>query len=659
MRKICVFAGTTEGRKFIERIQGRGVYIDACAATEYGGELLEGFRDVSVHTGRMNAEEMAAFFEAEQFELIVDATHPYADLATENIRAACGAAKIEYFRLQRASGAEQTDGVWVRDVPSCIEYLKGTQGNVFLTTGSKDLPLFCADEALRQRIYARVLPLNASLDICAECGIARERIIAMQGPFDEEMNAAMFRMAQAKYVVTKDTGSVGGYADKIHAAQKVGAQAVIIGRPQQIDGMSLDELALQLEERFSLAPVKKKVSLVGIGMGSAESRTIGMERAVREADCVIGAKRMLESVDVSGKVCHAAILAGDIAKIIREDRNSRKFAVLLSGDTGFYSGAKKLIDELQGMDVEVLPGIGSLSYFCAKLRRSWENVRPISLHGRECDLIGEVRRNGAVFSLLGGSDGAKNALERLCAAGWGELTVHIGEKLGYEDERITSGKARELTEGKYDALSVMLIENPDSESFVVTHGLEDEEFERDEVPMTKAEVRSICLSKLRMTQGAVAYDVGSGSGSVSVEMAIQASRGKVYAIEMKENAVALTRRNKEKFGLVNLEVIHGKAPDALSELPAPTHAFIGGSTGSMKGIIDCLLEKNPHVRIVATAVTLETVAELTELSKGFKYWDIAEVSVAKPRVLGRYRLMTAHNPVYIFTMQNNGVSKSS
>ena len=652
MRKICIFAGTTEGRKLIELLQGRGVQIAACAATEYGGDLVKGLEAVSVHIGRMNAEEMVDFFAAGQFELVVDATHPYADLATENIRSACEQTNTEYFRLQRESGADNADGVWVSDVSACVEYLKNTKGNVFLTTGSKDLPLFCEDEALRERIYARVLPMQSSLDICAECGIARERIIAMQGPFDEELNAAMFRTANAKYIVTKDTGSAGGYADKIRAAQKIGAQAVIIGRPQQVEGRGFEELAELLEEKLSLMPLSKKVSLVGIGMGDAESRTVGMERVLHEADCIIGAKRMLESVDTAGKDCHAAILAKDIAQIIHADKQHRRFSVLLSGDTGFYSGAKKLIEALDGMDVDVLPGVGSLSYFCARLHRSWEDVRPISLHGRECDLIGEVRRNAAVFSLLGGTDGAKNALQRLCTAGFDHLTVHIGEKLGYADEKISSGSAQELIEHEYDPLSVMLIENPDSAGFVVTHGLEDDAFERDEVPMTKAEIRSISLSKLRLPQGAVAYDVGSGSGSVSVEMAMQAFRGTVYAIEMKDNAVALTQKNKEKFSLMNLEVIHGKAPEALNDLPAPTHAFIGGSSGSMKGIIDCLLKKNPHVRIVINAVTLETVSELTELSKAFDYCDIAEVSVAKPRVLGRYRLMTAHNPVYIFTLQN-------
>ena len=104
--------------------------------------------------------------------------------------------------------------------------------------------------------------------------------------------------------------------------------------------------------------------------------------------------------------------------------------------------------------------------------------------------------------------------------------------------------------------------------------------------------------------------------------------------------------------LNNLEIVPGKAPDVFEDLPAPTHAFIGGSSGSMRGIIDSLLKMNPKVRIVVNTVTLETLAELTEISKEFDFCDIAEVSVTKPRALGRYRLMTAQNPVFIFTLQN-------
>ena len=186
----------------------------------------------------------------------------------------------------------------------------------------------------------------------------------------------------------------------------------------------------------------------------------------------------------------------------------------------------------------------------------------------------------------------------------------------------------------------------------MTHGLPDEAFDRDAVPMTKAEVRSVSLSKLRLTRDAVVYDIGAGSGSVAVECALQIPGGMVYAIEKKENAVDLILRNREKFRVSNLEVVQGEAPEALQALPAPTHAFIGGSSGNLREIVALLLEKNPAVRIVANAITLETVAELTALLPEFSQVDVAEVAVSKGRSLGRYHLMTAQNPVYIVTLQN-------
>lgn len=648
MYKICIFAGTSEGRKLLERLCGRGLQMTVCVATEYGEVLLGEHPDVKIRAGRMDQNQMEEMLRGGGFDLVVDATHPYADKVTENIAAACRNTGVEYLRLLRSSNSNDSDGIFIENTAACVEYLKNTEGNILLTTGSKELPAY---KELSDRIYVRVLPMQVSLDICAQSGIAPERIIAMQGPFDEELNLALLKMTKAKYMVTKDTGGPGGYGAKISAAKMAGVHAIIIGRPVQREGLDLDAVIRLIEQKFDLRSVKKKVSLVGIGMGNLETRTLGMEKAVHEADCLIGAKRMLDSVDAGNKKNYAAVASKDIAQYIRGS-SDQSFAVLLSGDTGFYSGAKGLFAELSDCEVEILPGIGSLQYFCSRLQRPWQDVHPVSLHGRECDIIGEVRRNAAVFALVGGQDGVHSALQRLADAGLAHLTVHVGQRFGYSDEVICHGTVAELLDHQFDSLSVLLVENPDWESYVVTHGLPDEAFDRDETPMTKSEVRAISLSKLALTQGAIVYDIGSGSGSVSVECALQARCGKVYAIEMKEKAIALTRRNAEKFHLTNLEVIAGTAPEALEDLPAPTHAFIGGSTGNMRGIIDCLLKKNPHVRIVVNTVTLETLAELTEISKEFDFSDIAEISVAKPRKLGNYQLMTAQNPVFIFTFQN-------
>lgn len=657
MCKICIFAGTVEGRKLMSLLSARGAQIAVCVATEYGQALLGDHPDVRIYEGRMEESQMETFLRGEAFDVVVDATHPYAARVTENIAATCRAVRTEYLRLLRNSAAGGEDGVFVSDAGACVEYLMATCGKILLTTGSKELPVFCGNASLRDRLYARVLPVPASVQTCVDCGIPPDHILAMLGPFDEEMNFAMLRSTGAEILVTKDTGDEGGYAAKLRAAERAGVRTVVIGRPAQREGKGLEETIRYLETRLPLKPVLKRVSLIGIGMGNSETRTLGMERALREADCLIGARRMLESVDTSGRQAFAAGTPDEVVRIIQENGAFRRIAILLSGDTGFYSGARGLLDKLSSVEVEVLPGISSIQYFCAKLRRSWEDVRAVSLHGRDCDLVGEVRRNAAVFALVGGSDGVGRALGRLKAAKLGGLRAHVGERLGYPDEKITSGTVDALLERRYDALGVLLIENESNGETVVTHGLPDEAFERGDIPMTKSEVRSVSLSKLQLTREATVYDIGSGSGSVSVEAALVASGGRVYAVEMREEAVALTRRNAEKFHLANVETVPGKAPGALEALPPPTHAFIGGSAGNLREIVVCLLHKNPNVRIVANTVTVETLSELMQIAKEFDFYDVAELAVSKPRIAGRYHLMTAQNPVYIFAMQNGGNQK--
>ena len=656
MSKVCIFAGTSEGRQLAEALAGRGAELTVCVATEYGEVSFGKLLDCTVLAGRIPRDGIEAMLKAERFAAVVDATHPYAEHITESIRSAAEASGTEYVRLLRESTASEADGVFVADTEACVEFLKGTEGNILLTTGSKTLPQYCEDPSLKDRIYARLLPLADSIRICGECGLAADRILALRGPFSKEMNVAMLHQTKAAWMVTKDTGSAGGYEEKITAARECGVKTVIIGRPAEKEvGLSLEQTVSLLEDKLGLAARRKTVTMVGIGMGTEGTLTAEGRRTIEAADVLIGAARMLEGVRSAHSRAFPAIAAKDIADVI-ERENGPFFAVLFSGDTGFYSGAKGLKEELtlRGIpaDVTILPGIGSLSYFCAKLGRTWQDVKAVSLHGRETDLVRCVRENPAVFSLLGGQNGASDALARLKKAGLGGLNAYIGERLGYDDEMISSGTVEELSADSYDTLSVLLVENADWTSFPVTHGIADDAFIRAEVPMTKQEIRSVTLSKLQLTKGAVVWDVGSGSGSVSVECALQASDGYVYAVEKEKDAVELTKKNQEKFGIVNMTVVEGSAPEALADLPAPTHVFIGGSTGNLKEILAVILKKNSHARIAANAVTLETVAELSEAAKAFSASDVCCINVSRSRRMGRYDLMTAQNPVYIFTMQN-------
>lgn len=651
MYKLCVFAGTTEGRRLVELLADAPVEVTACVATEYGEALLTPRERLTVSHRRLTEEEMEALLAQERFDLVVDATHPYAAEVTENIARACRGVGVEYLRLLREADALPEGAVYFPDTEAAVNWLAETEGNILLTTGSKELAKYAALPGFARRVYARVLPMEASLSACRAAGLGPDRIIAMQGPFSREMNAALLGAVSAKYLVTKDTGGTGGFGEKAAAARDAGAVLIVVGRPAQREGLGFEETASLLCRRFGLH-VRPRVDLVGIGPGGAGGMTGEARQAIREADCLIGARRMLEAVRETGQTVCEAVAPEDILRCIRERQGTRRFAVVLSGDTGFFSGARRLLPLLKDCETRVLPGLSSMQALCARLETSYEDVVPVSLHGRDGDIVPDVARHRRVFALVGGPEGAAELCRALTAAGLGQVRVTVGERLGYPEERLTAGTAAELAERTFDPLSAVLIENEDARPFVP--GLPDDAFQRGEaVPMTKREIRCCALSHLALTAEAVCWDVGAGTGSVSIEMALLARKGRVYAVEKNENALALLAENRKKFHVSNLEIVPGRAPEACRELPVPTHVFIGGSTGSLRDIVALVLEKNPNARLVLTAVTLESVAEMEQLIKEFDFTDadITCLNVSRARELGAYHLMTAQNPVYLFTLQ--------
>lgn len=652
MCKLCVFAGTTEGRELVEFLCTQAVSVTACVATEYGETLLSPRENLTISAQRLTREEMEALFSRENFDMVIDATHPYASVVTENIAAACEKAGVRYQRLLRSGCKAGEDAVFVPDIPAAVDYLNRTEGPILLTTGSKELAKYTGLYDFANRVYARVLPMEDSLRLCQSAGLKPAHILAMQGPFSVDMNVAMLKSLGAKYLVTKDSGTTGGFDEKVTAARAANATLIVIGRPPQREGLTLPETIQLLCREFDLKR-KPWVTIVGIGPGSREAMTLEVRCAMEDADCLIGAKRMLEAGLRPNQTVFDAVSPAKIAEYINNHPEFNRFTVAMSGDVGFFSGAKKLLPLLSGCEVRVLPGLSSLVYLCARLDTSYEDVRPVSLHGRDHDIVPDIRKYRRVFTLVGGENGMGLLCKQLAEAGLGGVKVSVGENLSYPQERISVGTAAELAEKEFSSLSVALIEN-DAADPVVTHGLPDEAFQRTEsVPMTKSEVRSVCLSKLALTEHAICWDVGAGSGSVAIEMALQANSGQVFAIERKDTAVALLRENTQKFKLENLTIVPGLAPEACEDLPAPTHVFIGGSAGNMRQILEEILGKNPNARIVATAVTLESIGELTQCIKDipFTYTEVVSMSVARDRKAGPYHLMMGQNPIFIFTMQ--------
>lgn len=654
MYKAIVFAGTTEGYALCEFLAENRVSVYACAATEYGGSLLQENEFLHVSAGRLKTEDMEELFRKENPEIVLDATHPYAAEVTKNIRTACESAGVLYQRILRPEGEKNSEAIYVESTEEAAAFLSGTEGNIFLTTGSKELAKFTGIPDYKERLFARVLSIPSVIRSCAELGIEGKHLIGMQGPFSAEINEAMLRQFQCSYLVTKDTGLAGGFPEKMEACQRCGVTPVIIGRPLKEEGLSLQDARVFLSKMFGFT-LSQKISLVGIGMGAEKTLTLEGKKALNEAELLIGAKRMTEAVQKPGQMVLHEYRSEKIVEYIREHPKYRTVAIALSGDVGFYSGAKKLIDQLDG-NVEVICGISSVVYFMSKIGLSWDDAKIVSAHGRNCNLISLIRHNPKVFSILGTEDGVAVLASRLVYYGMGDVTLYVGENLSYENEKIFHDKAANLTEYRGDALSVVTACNEKATPLSAVHGISDGEFLRGKAPMTKEEVRTVSLSKLRLSEDSVCYDVGAGTGSVSVEMALRAWMGQVYAIEKKEDALALLKENKKKFAVDNLVIIPGVAPEAMTELPAPTHAFIGGSSGNMQDIINLLLEKNPKVRIVINCITLETVTEAMNAIRDFRLEDvdIVQLAAARSKSIGRYHMMMGENPIYIISCSGRG-----
>lgn len=660
MSEIIVFAGTTEGCDISNFLAEHQIHVLACVATDYGSKSLKENEYLKIHAGRLTEPEMEALLNEKKPEMVLDATHPYAAEVTENIRTACQNTGLEYRRVLREAGAYQDQAVYVPDTQAAIEFLEGTEGNILLTTGSKELGKYTVLSDAGERIYARVLSLPSVMETCKGYGFEGKHLIGMQGPFSMELNAAMLRQFDCKYLVTKDTGKAGGFQEKIDAALSCGTVPVIIGRPLKEKGLSVAECRHMLAEYFGFT-VKPHITLLGIGMGSQETLTVQGKKAAKSADLIIGAKRMADAVREPGQAVVYEYRSDVIADYIRNHPEYEKVVIALSGDVGFYSGARKLLTALGGREsnVEVICGISSVVYFMSEIGLSWDDAKITSAHGKHCNLISMIRHNQKVFSILGTGTAVAELAGKLVKYHMGEVLLYVGENLSYPDEKIFVKKAEELTNYEGQPLSVVCAFHENPEPALSTHGIPDEEFIRGKAPMTKEEVRSVSLSKLRLTEDSICCDVGAGTGSVSVEMALRADQGQVFAIEKKEEAAALLEENKQKFAVDNLEIIKGEAPQALENLPAPTHAFIGGSSGNLKEIVALLLGKNPQVRIVINCITLETISEALDVLKeyDFQQREVVQLAASRSKEISHYHLMMGENPIYIITCQNPKMRK--
>ncbi len=444
----------------------------------------------------------------------------------------------------------------------------------------------------------------------------------------------------------------------------------------------------------------RKVTIIGAGPGNPDLLPTAARDALDIADVVIGARRALEGIDLSPDVVRCELVkTEDIVGALAGEASWQRAVVVMTGDTGLFSGAARLSCALRGtagLEVRVIPGVSSASYLAAQLARPWQDWRFASAHGVACDIVAEAARAGELFLVTSNGKAPAKLAGKLVEAGLGDVEIVVGERLSYPDERIWFGTAREIAGREFNDLNVMLFDFGEGDGAPVaprvqkaqeaadacvqgesagpregaampaqkrasaagsaqkmwpyaSSGIPDALFVRGKVPMTKAEVRVVALSKLRLAPADTVWDVGAGTGSVSVEAALVACAGSVWAIERKREGIALIRENAERFGCGNVFAVEGAAPEALVKLPAPDAVFVGGSSGELAAIVDAARAKNPRARFCVPCVTLETLARACDVFSGdaFEGFEVCQVSVAKGEEAGPYHLMRAQNPVFL------------
>ncbi len=393
------------------------------------------------------------------------------------------------------------------------------------------------------------------------------------------------------------------------------------------------------------------VTLIGMGSGQPENLTLQGLAALRQADLILGARRLLAVLPAGCTENRAAAYRPDEVAELLQTSGAENAVLVYSGDTGFYSGASSMMEKLEALGVRarVLPGLSSIQLLAAALGRPWQGWNLVSAHGRTCDPVAECMQGRPTFFLTGGSEDPATLCAQLAAEGFGDVQGVVGQCLGTPEEKLFRGSVKELAAGRFNSLSVLLVEAAE----VLPRrapGLPDEAFERGDVPMTKQEVRAAVLAKLAVRPEDILWDVGAGTGSVSVELALAAPRGRVYAVECRPEGCALIKANREKFRTRNLVLVEGLAPAALSDLPAPDAVFIGGSKGSLAAIVDTALDKNPDARICVSAIALETLsAAVAALTAKGRTVQVSQIAVSRAKAVGGLHLMMAQNAIYLIT----------
>lgn len=391
------------------------------------------------------------------------------------------------------------------------------------------------------------------------------------------------------------------------------------------------------------------IPLVGVGLQGAVSLSPAMLAKVRQADLLIGGRKILDGFrEMPGRrVAIEGHLKELPRRITRARKEGKKVVVLTSGDPNFFGIAGFLAGHFAEGELELHPHVSSIQLAFARIGLAWEDAYLLSLHGREAGpVVDAVRRHGKVGILTDPKNRPGRIARLLLKAGLPDCRAFVCCRLGGHDEEIVGGGLSELAGRRFPDLNVMVIlnETPDAPL-----GLPDTLLEHERGMITRGEVRAVTLAKLRMAPGVLLWDVGASSGSVAIEAVRLAEGAKAYAVERAQKRLAMMKRNIASFVPGRVIPVAGEAPEAPRDLPDPDRVFVGGGGERLPAILRTALKRlRPGGRIVVNAVTFESLAETRQaLTKGGILPEVVSLQVGRGRELAGRMMLKAENPVFI------------
>lgn len=393
--------------------------------------------------------------------------------------------------------------------------------------------------------------------------------------------------------------------------------------------------------------MSRQFSIISAGPGQPGMLTGRAREAILAADEAYACGRVagvLASLRADWRLCPAE----NLAEIASESKKEH-IVLAVNGDTGFFSGLPQMLDRLRPLgEVQIYPGMSSVQYLCARLGESYDDA--VWMEDGKCDLFAAVSYHRKVFLLMEGKRGPGALCTELCTAGLGELHVAVGTRLATGREHVVRGTAQSLRGKVFAAPALVMLVN-EKAADPLRPVFDADLTAGDGVPMVRQEVRWNAVNLLAVQPEEIVYDLGAGNGAVAMELARKASAGQVYAVDDHANAVDLMVRNRDTLGCRNVRIVRGETMKATKSLPAPDAAFIGTGAGSLREILGMLKEKNPKVRVVIAADSLERVSEaqMALSTLRYKHVEVSQLLLSRARQLGKYNLMMAGETMFLLS----------